>query len=118
MMRKVYFEKEEMDLLKLKHALADREAAFQQKQEESAVNSANYSRRDDSIVTSPHAPGGQNPQSVLGSTKTTPPPGQAPTSAPDDRAGQKKPPNDDDTLLESHGEDYDPFASPEEQHSA
>ena len=117
MMRKVYFEKEEMDLLKLKHALADREAAFQQKQEESAVNSVNYSRRDDSIVTPPHAPGGQNPQNVLGSTKTTPPPGHAHTSAPDDRAGQKKPPNDDDTLLESYGEDFDPFASPEEQHS-
>ena len=73
MMKKVYFEKAEEDLLKLKHALEDREAAFQRRQEESAVNSANYSRRDDSIVTPPNPPGGQNPQNVMGSTVTDTP---------------------------------------------
>ena len=53
MLFQVYFEKEREDLLRNKHTLEDREAAFQQKQEDSAVNSANYSRRDDSVVTPP-----------------------------------------------------------------
>ena len=46
-MKKVHIDEAAMELLRLKHALDDREAALQQKQEESAVNHARYSRGSD-----------------------------------------------------------------------
>ena len=114
MMRKVHFEKEEMDLLKLKHVLEDREAAFQRKQEESAVNRARYSRGSDPTVTPPNPPGGQN---VVSQTATAPQPAQVRTPVSGGRTRQKKPRSNDDAELPSYPEDFDPFTSPEEQHS-
>ena len=113
MLFKVYFEKEREDLLRDKHALEDREAEFQQKQDDSAVNSANYSRRDDSIVTSPHMPGNKDSRTALDPAVTIPPAGSISTPAPNDKTGQKKAPDQDDPELESY--EGDPFASPDEQ---
>ena len=108
MLFKVYFEKEREKLLRDKHELEGREAAFQQKQEDSAVNSTNYSRRDDSVVTPPHAPGNKDNQTAPSPAATTPPAGTASTLTPTDNTGQET--DQDDPDLESYT--GDPFASP------
>ena len=113
MMMEVYFGKEREDLLRDKHALEDREVAFQQKQDDSAVNSANYSRRDDSIVTSPHMPGNKDSRTALDPAMTIPPAGSISTPIPNDKTGQRKTPDQDNPELESY--EGDPFALPDEQ---